>query len=1432
MKRGVRILAESYLCLDFGINLEFVNRKNTIFSNSLLDQFSNLLEFEDEEFEDFVRLNFLVDDKEIFFSYPNFERVIASTDKGTSFYNNVAIRFPQKDEKNDLVLIGDIFENKRRNRTFNVKAILAVDPNIVHYGELEKQCSTVVKLSRDQNWETSDWSGEYPSDRHNNLTVLNDDFMLQLNGKYVVKDEEDVKSKLEDWDAYLRSRKYLIKTDESNGFYLEECIPEVLIAYNTSGQFNAEGRQVIEPFNQRAGSLWTLDRINEDSRECLLIRLYMEYPKQKYDSEKNLKNNTKKVFDAFIRHPLILGLYPFSQNDKEKGTHIVNLREKSLGPSTYVTIEPVNEIKALEAEETKAVEYLYEKIERESEKEIKKKLESFKESQLPLLTDNFIENERGPVTKRIQTEMNNRLEKERREILKKIDENEKQKEKLLKTPIVTDEKKSKKGSKTDLDSRLGKLDYEIEELKSELSGLETKYDPKKDIELELKRNAETFKIARLSEEKESIEAEVKPVFDKKRKEEERSIKLDFKERKEKVLEEHSMARLYAYFEIEIGDDQDINREMARIQSRLIKGMGLFKDYTGNIAQLKRQGESLNNLLRGEVLNPFMATFLFNPETRGRSVPKHIERFYLESLNESQKSAVEKALSSNGLFLIQGPPGTGKTQVIAEITTQLALSGRKVLIASQNNKAVDNAFSRIPKIPAIRMMRILSENAEKKQNKYAITELLPNFYENLREGLESELARHESRKAYAGEIDRSIDTLSDRLKQIDSLEERAGSISAEISKTETTLRSEYEKRSKVEDERYDLERKVEELDFEISEIKDLGNDQILKKITRKLERKGFDLNGMGDDSKVFGILHSSDSGSIKSEFAKRARHRKYFKLKEEKLTTNDASRISDINRSLSEYCEDNEFEETEEFPILSAFDRIPDDLNVLIESKRIIDEVVEDEISGIEEEKKELKNGMDDTSEINFEINRLKDRIDSLKSDEAYSKLERTRKQFQTEAKTAFTNLHLTDLYDSEEEALEIIEREKRRIEEEFADPDTEERLKAYKKISNYLSLEDVIMSDREAYNHILLKTVNVFGMTCSSKSYFIDENKNNIKINELNIDVVIVDEVSKVPFIEILQPIMYGKTVILVGDHKQLPPIYSTPLNEEEESNYDPNIISMELDEKYKKMYERQYFADLFEKSPESMKSRLTIQYRMHPDIMDVDNVFYGNELEFGGNVADKQHYLVIRGASGRKIITENSHVLFVDVKGQETKESGSTSYTNREEASVVSRLIEMINENCRLDRNGSKMLSSYRSREDTRLSLGVISPYADQARMIYDMSFRKRKKQGLQNFTSFNQNPDEKPMVKTVDDFQGDERDIIILSMVRNRSKFLTDYRRINVAISRARCLLIIVGNKIALEKMKVMLDNKEVPVYRNLIRAIEQKNGVLSERDVIGGA
>jgi superfamily I DNA and/or RNA helicase len=98
------------------------------------------------------------------------------------------------------------------------------------------------------------------------------------------------------------------------------------------------------------------------------------------------------------------------------------------------------------------------------------------------------------------------------------------------------------------------------------------------------------------------------------------------------------------------------------------------------------------------------------------------------------------------------------------------------------------------------------------------------------------------------------------------------------------------------------------------------------------------------------------------------------------------------------------------------------------------------------------------------------------------------------------------------------------------------------------------------------------------------------------------------------------------------------------------------------------------------------------------------------------------------------------------------------------------------------------------------------------------------------------------VDDFQGDERDIIILSMVRTTSKarFLMNYHRINVAISRARRLLIIVGNRSALEPMLVPMDDdmgtekgpgRKLPIYRNMISTIERKNGILTEDTITGG-
>ena len=95
---------------------------------------------------------------------------------------------------------------------------------------------------------------------------------------------------------------------------------------------------------------------------------------------------------------------------------------------------------------------------------------------------------------------------------------------------------------------------------------------------------------------------------------------------------------------------------------------------------------------------------------------------------------------------------------------------------------------------------------------------------------------------------------------------------------------------------------------------------------------------------------------------------------------------------------------------------------------------------------------------------------------------------------------------------------------------------------------------------------------------------------------------------------------------------------------------------------------------------------------------------------------------------------------------------------------------------------------------IGIISPYADQVKLIQEKT------------------PIE---VKTVDGFQGREKEIIIISTVRSNNNgnigFLKDLRRLNVAITRAKRKLIIIGNKETL---------KTNPTYSRLIDFVEEKN------------
>ncbi len=261
-------------------------------------------------------------------------------------------------------------------------------------------------------------------------------------------------------------------------------------------------------------------------------------------------------------------------------------------------------------------------------------------------------------------------------------------------------------------------------------------------------------------------------------------------------------------------------------------------------------------------------------------------------------------------------------------------------------------------------------------------------------------------------------------------------------------------------------------------------------------------------------------------------------------------------------------------------------------------------------------------------------------------------------------------------------------------------------------------------------------------------------IARVKFDVAIIDEASQATIPSVLIPIAKAHRFILAGDHKQLP----------------PTIISDRAGELSKTLFE-----ELIRMYP--FKSQLlNIQYRMNSLLMKFPNEeFYNNGLKSDSSVDDINIKDILDSGNDEEAL------LFVDtssINGNKEKHlKDSKSIVNEIEAEIaISIAQDYLNDGVSED------------------AIGIISPYADQVKMIQDMT------------------PVE---VKTVDGFQGREKEIIIISTVRSNDNgnigFLSDLRRLNVAITRAKRKLIIIGNKDTL---------KANPTYERLINFCEDEN------------
>lgn len=259
-------------------------------------------------------------------------------------------------------------------------------------------------------------------------------------------------------------------------------------------------------------------------------------------------------------------------------------------------------------------------------------------------------------------------------------------------------------------------------------------------------------------------------------------------------------------------------------------------------------------------------------------------------------------------------------------------------------------------------------------------------------------------------------------------------------------------------------------------------------------------------------------------------------------------------------------------------------------------------------------------------------------------------------------------------------------------------------------------------------------------------------ISQTKFDVVIVDEASQATIPSVLIPIAKARRFILAGDHKQLP----------------PTIISNHAQDLQNTLFE-----SLIEKYPHKSQL-LNVQYRMNKSLMEFPNSeFYNNNLKSDESV----NSITLKDISD---VEDDDALLFVDtcdVENHEKHLKDSKSIVNHVEARIA-----------------LKFANDYVNAGIDEKDIGIISPYADQVKLISEKTDIE---------------------VKTVDGFQGREKEIIIISTVRSNEYgqigFLKDLRRLNVAITRAKRKLIIIGNSDTL---------KSNPTYERLIDFVDEKN------------
>lgn len=914
---------------------------------------------------------------------------------------------------------------------------------------------------------------------------------------------------------------------------------------------------------------------------------------------------------------------------------------------------------------------------------------------------------------------------------------------------------------------------------------------------------------------------------------------------------------------------------------------------GDLAVIERQRRSLDQLEQQSGFAPMLSSYLFDVSAALQPVeiidiPQH--EWFRKDLNEDQKLAVRKMLSAPDLALVQGPPGTGKTTAIAEAIGQFVRRGRTVLLASQANLAVDNALERLTfssQIRAIRLGRRGEETCPYSQSQALVTyyqAIATSCFRDIIHPWQQADSLEKALNRLLHDADLLYQDWQDLRTQHDTLRQNLADISRQIHNLEV-------EKSRIEQAKAECAALAGFVDFLRHDADWWGElppqltnsfDEIIRPALHQLREVGIDLDSdpgaavirtnVETSQRVISILRrwrqlcddvprmqselerleKSNSDTILTDEDEKRLHELIAladqlsrdmasdpqKIAEWRTTQKEIKAIRQHRSGMDVDLYRRVFnaERNGELVYVRLTRSDAKRIEVLEQLRNAINTVTQYQ-SLFESARQqccdlafEIMSGLTPNDPVEEQLKQLKvqrndweDRFASLSNDirAKEERLLEILRQYPAPVDTSFSDMVYSKFRQAVQDRLMHVQA--------FRDEQREFR-EAWEPIltewANNLSDPATAHRDQNTFLPIYLDACNVVGITCTESPRTLES------AGHVRFDVAIIDEVSKATPPELLFPMLMARTSILVGDHRQLPPLFrETELSWEEaltdqevendlQEQAESPALTRENFERFKKLVTASFFKEHFENAPDNLKATLVTQYRMHPQIMDVVNHFYEKQLRCGlpdpdglNPLSDSRghrlHGITLYGPNNQSYLEPNHHVLWIDSSEDPLKcshyeeRSASGGKLNELEAILVAQCL------CDLERACYALGYGNNGRPPKRV--GVITFYARQVGKIREAL---RHIQRFHNITFRAIRVD----VNTVDRYQGRERPIVLVSLVRNPRGRLSNrantaqFERINVAFSRAQELLIILGAKNAFNNYSVRLPHLTRPGYHNV--------------------